>query len=125
MKNVCAIAALTIAAGVFAPAYAAETPAKFEGGVLVGAKGMTLYTFDKDTPGSGKSACDAACVNNWPPLYAADGAAASGDYTIATLYNGKKMWAYKGKPVYYWVKDKKAGDRTGDGVGKVWHVVTP
>ena len=33
------------------------------------------------------------------------------------------MWAYDGMPLYYWVKDKKPGDVTGDGVGSVWHVV--
>ena len=104
---------------------AAEPSAKFEGGVLVGAKGMTLYTYDRDAAGSGKSACDATCASNWPPFLAEDGAAAAGDYSVVATYNGKKQWAHKGKPLYYWVKDKKAGDKTGDGVGKVWHIVTP
>ena len=31
---------------------------KAAGGALVGPNGMTLYTFDKDTAGSGKSACN-------------------------------------------------------------------
>ena len=31
-------------------------PAKMSGGVLVNSAGMTLYTFDKDVAGSGKSA---------------------------------------------------------------------
>ena len=35
----------------------------------------------------------------------------------------EKMWAYQGQPLYYWIKDKKPGDTTGDGVGSVWHVV--
>ncbi|MDP3826890.1 MAG: hypothetical protein Q8Q74_10090, partial [Polaromonas sp.] len=26
---------------------------------------------------------------------------------------------------YYWVKDTKAGDKTGDGVQNVWHIVKP
>ena len=42
-----------------------------------------------------------------------------------TRDDGSKQWAYKGKPVYYWAKDQKAGDRTGDGVNSVWHVVKP
>ncbi len=102
---------------------AAEAPAKFEGGVLVGAKGMTLYTFDKDA--GGKSACDAGCVANWPPLMADSGAAPAGDFSVMSRDDGKKQWAYKGKPLYYWFKDRKAGDKTGDNVGKVWHMVTP
>lgn len=28
-------------------------------------------------------------------------------------------------PLYYWVKDKKPGDVTGDGVNGVWHVAKP
>ncbi len=31
------------------------------------------------------------------------------------------MWAYDGKPLYTYAKDKKAGDMKGDGVGSVWH----
>jgi predicted lipoprotein with Yx(FWY)xxD motif len=32
------------------------------------------------------------------------------------------MWAYEGHPLYTFVKDKKAGDTTGDGANGVWHV---
>ena len=28
-------------------------------------------------------------------------------------------------PLYYWVKDKKAGDITGDGVGGNWELAKP
>ena len=34
-------------------------------------------------------------------------------------------WAYKGAPLYYWVKDTKAGDRTGDGVAGAWKIARP
>ena len=44
-----------------------------QGGALVGANGMTLYTFDKDMAGSGKSVCNGQCATNWPPALAADG----------------------------------------------------
>ncbi|TIX38252.1 MAG: hypothetical protein E5V36_22130, partial [Mesorhizobium sp.] len=33
-----------------------------------------------------------------------------------------RMWAYEGKPLYTFIKDKKAGDVTGEGVGGVWHI---
>lgn len=100
-------------------------PAKVADGVLVGPNGMTLYTFDRDVTGSGKSVCNGPCATNWPPLMAADTGKASGDYTIITRDDGKKQWAMKGKPLYYWVKDTKAGDKTGDGVQNVWHIVKP
>ena len=40
-------------------------------GMLVDHKGMTLYTFDKDT--GGKSVCTGKCAENWPPLMAHGG----------------------------------------------------
>lgn len=101
----------------------AAAPAAVADGVLVGSNGMTLYTFDKDA--AGKSACNGPCAANWPPLFAMDGDMASGDYSIVTRDDGKKQWALKGKPLYYWVKDQKAGDRTGDGFNNVWHVARP
>jgi len=33
------------------------------------------------------------------------------------------MWAYDGKPLYTWFKDKKPGDVTGDMVEGLWHIV--
>jgi predicted lipoprotein with Yx(FWY)xxD motif len=91
--------------------------------VLADAKGMTLYTFDKDT--DGKSACNGNCAKNWPPLTAETGATSTGDWTVVTRDDGSKQWAYKGKALYTWVKDGKPGETTGDGVGKVWHNAVP
>lgn len=103
----------------------AAAPAKAIDGVLTGSNGMTLYTFDKDAAGSGKSACNGPCAMNWPPLFAMDGDMASGDYSIVNRDDGKKQWAFKGKPLYYWVKDQKPGDKTGDGFNNVWHTAKP
>jgi predicted lipoprotein with Yx(FWY)xxD motif len=100
----------------------AGTPAKMDGGTLTGATGMTLYTFDRDTAGNGKSVCNGPCAANWPPLMASETAKAAGEYTIITRDDGKKQWALKGKPLYYWAKDQKPGDRTGDGFNNIWHV---
>lgn len=100
-------------------------PARVADGVLAGANGMTLYTFDRDLAGSGKSACNGPCAANWPPLMAADDARPGGDYSIIVRDDGKKQFAYKGRPLYFWGKDAKPGDRTGDGFNKVWHTATP
>ncbi len=97
---------------------------KVQDGVLVGPNGMTLYTFDRDTASSGKSVCNGPCATNWPPL-TAEGQAAGGDYGVVTRDDGSKQLAYKGKPLYYWVKDTKPGDKTGDGVNQVWHAAKP
>ncbi|WP_299065919.1 hypothetical protein [Accumulibacter sp.] len=105
--------------------WAADAPVKVADGVLVGANGMTLYTFDKDAAGSGKSVCNGPCATNWPPLAAAAGDTAGGDYSIITRDDGAKQWASKGKPLYFWSKDQKVGDKTGDGLNGVWHVAKP
>ena len=100
-------------------------PAKVADGVLVGPNGMTLYTFDKDVVGSGKSVCNGPCATNWPPLMASASDQTSGDYSIITRDEGTKQWAFKGKPVYFWAKDVKPGDKTGDGVLKLWQTAKP
>ena len=95
-----------------------------KGDVLADAKGMTLYTFDKDS--AGKSACNGPCATNWPPLKAEASARAEGGYSVVTREDGSKQWAYKGKPLYTWTKDAKPGDTTGDGfLNGAWHIARP
>jgi len=113
---------LMAAAGLAA---AQSAPATAKDGALVGANDMTLYTFDKDTAGSGKSVCNGPCATNWPPLMARAEDKASGDWTVITRDDGSRQWAYKGKPLYFWAKDAKPGERTGDGINQVWHTAKP
>jgi predicted lipoprotein with Yx(FWY)xxD motif len=105
-------------------AHAADpAPVKKVDGVLVDAHGMTVYTFDKDAAGSGKSACTGPCTQNWPPVKAGD-APLSEPYSTVVREDGTKQLAYHGKPLYTFAKDKKAGDRTGDKKMDAWHIVT-
>ena len=104
-------------------AFATEAPVKKADGILVAASGMTLYVFDKDASGSGKSTCNGPCAALWPALKADDGDNAAGDYTIIARDDGTRQWALKGKPLYFWANDKKPGDKTGDNFKEVWHVV--
>ena len=101
----------------------AEPPAKMANGMLVNASGMTLYTFDRDAAGSGKSVCNGQCATLWPPVMAAADAKPEGDYTIVIRDDGSKQWAYKGKPLYLYTPDKNPGDKTGDNFRDVWHIV--
>jgi predicted lipoprotein with Yx(FWY)xxD motif len=103
----------------------AQGPAKVADGVLVGPNGMTLYTFANDAAGSGKSVCNGPCATNWPPLMASESDKATGDYAVITRDDGKKQWALKGKPLYYWSRDAKPGDKTGDGFNRVWSAARP
>lgn len=88
--------------------------------IFTDANGMTLYTFANDK--KGKSNCNGTCATNWPPLKAAADAAPMGEWTVVERKDGSKMWAYDGHPLYTFIKDKKAGDTKGEGVGGVWHI---
>lgn len=97
------------------------------GDVVVDASGMTLYMFTKDTKDSGKSSCAGQCLALWPPLLTdgrptADGV--SGTLATITTADGKKQVTLNGWPLYYYAKDKAAGDVTGQGVGQVWWVLS-
>ncbi len=116
------IATLAACASMSGGAMAPYT--KVSDGMLVGSNNMTLYTFAKDTAGSGKSACNGPCAANWPPLMVDGSPAPYGDYSVITRDDGKKQLAYKGMPLYFWVKDTKPGDKTGDGfLNGAWHIV--
>ncbi|MGB9128048.1 MAG: hypothetical protein WCB97_00220, partial [Thiobacillus sp.] len=80
----------------------ATVPAKTQSGALTNPAGMTLYSFDKDVAGSGKSVCNGDCAIKWPPLAAAASDKANGDYAVITRDDGSKQWSYKGKPLYLW-----------------------
>ena len=98
--------------------------AEEKNGVWVDGADMTLYTFDKDT--ENKSACTGECAKNWPPLLVKPGdEAAKGKWTQVRRDDGAMQWAYGGKPLYTFIKDKKSGDATGDGMKDVWHVAKP
>jgi predicted lipoprotein with Yx(FWY)xxD motif len=81
---------------------------------------MTVYTFDKDSPG--KSACAGACVAIWP-IVTPDAIKAGPDVSAITREDGSTQATFKGKPVYLFAADGKPGDTKGDGVKDVWHVV--
>jgi predicted lipoprotein with Yx(FWY)xxD motif len=92
------------------------------GAVLVaGASHMTLYQFDKDIPGSGRSACTAACIAKWPPLTVPAGGsptAASGitgQWGTITRTDGMgTQVTYNGLPLYFFTGDSKPGDANGN-----------
>ncbi len=132
------------AGGMPAPVKTGTTSA---GPALVDAKGMTLYTFDRDT--GGKSACTGQCAVNWPPLAAPADArtgdswamthkdplmpptfepsmSGSGPWTIVVREDGAKQWAYRGKPLYTFARDQKPGDAAGQGaLNGAWQVARP
>ncbi len=98
------------------------------GDFLVDAKGMSLYLYTKDTPNT--SVCYDKCATAWPPLLT-EGTPAVGEGIDAaklgttTRTDGTKQVTFNGWPLYYYIKDTKAGDVVGQGVGTVWYLLNP
>lgn len=99
------------------------------GTVVVDGQGMTVYYYDKDTKGSGTSACEGECAAAWPAVHAAsadpevDGV--TGEVGTITGVDGELQVTVDGRPVYTYAADTGPGDVTGQGVNGVWHVVAP
>ena len=86
------------------------------GSYLTDEKGMTLYTYSKDTVGV--SNCSGKCITNWPaygPKTMPTNLPAN--ITVITRTDKSLQYAWKGMPLYYFASDVKAGDITGNGVG--------
>jgi predicted lipoprotein with Yx(FWY)xxD motif len=116
MKNVFVLGASLLVA-TCAPSLAANAAT-----VLTAKNGMTIYVFDKDV--GGKPSCYGGCAAKWPP-YAAKATEKMGEgWATVKRTDGSLQWTYDGKPVYFYASDKKKGDKTGDGVGGVWHIIS-
>ena len=102
------------------PATSEFPPIRQRNGILVDIKGRGLYTFGGDDPG--KSNCSGQCILLWPPIVVEGYAKPRGEFTIVNRDDGKRQWAWKGRPLYRWVSDKKRGDAGGDGVNGIWHL---
>ncbi len=98
------------------------------GSHLVAGNGMTLYLFTKDSPGT--TTCYDKCAGFWPALLTAGTPQAgsgvdTSKFGTVTRTDGSTQVTYNGWPLYYYAKDKQAGDTTGEGVGGVWFCVSP
>jgi predicted lipoprotein with Yx(FWY)xxD motif len=99
------------------------------GQILVDEEGMTLYYFQKDQKGSGKSKCEGACAEAWPPLLTEGKPEAMKGVKAAMLGtikrdDGTTQVTYAGWPLYTFVEDKKPGEDNGTdskGFGAAWY----
>ena len=95
------------------------------GSVLVDGKGMTLYLFTKDSPNT--STCTGGCLAAWPALLGVPTPGAGVDDSKLgsfTRGDGSVQATYNGWPLYFWAKDTKPGDTTGQNVQSVWFVIS-
>ena len=96
--------------------------------LLTNTQGLTLYYRTSDAPPS--TVCSGGCAAAWPPIVMSGSSSPtsatslSGKLTIVSDANGNQV-EYNGHPLYTYSGDTAAGQTTGEGVGGVWHVVTP
>jgi predicted lipoprotein with Yx(FWY)xxD motif len=97
--------------------------------LVAGSNGMTVYTFTKDTAGSG-SACTGGCLTKWPAVTVAAGSAPTAGSgvsgTLATITrtdDGSLQVTYNGLPLYFYAGDKAPGDTNGSYPN--WNLVKP
>lgn len=97
------------------------------GQVLVDARGRTLYLYTPDHKNT--SVCYGKCASFWPPLLTTAkpraGKGANASLLGETMRkDGKHQVTYAGHPLYFFANDKKAGQTNGQGLQKIWWVVS-
>jgi predicted lipoprotein with Yx(FWY)xxD motif len=113
------------------PAYTVGVRDSKLGSILTDDAGMTLYMFTPDR--RNVSNCEGPCLTAWPPFMLKTGESLD-DVAIpsnlrrsllgvAMRFDGSRQVTYNGWPLYYWARDKVAGDVTGQWVGGVWFVL--
>jgi predicted lipoprotein with Yx(FWY)xxD motif len=128
----CAVAAAALAGTVMAASSApiVKTSSSPLGRILVDGRGHTLYLFERDK--STKSTCYGKCATFWPPLLTTAKATAGAGAKASLLgttkrSDGKLQVTYHGHPLYFFVKDTKAGTTAGqnlDAFGGEWYVLS-
>ena len=101
------------------------------GPILTDGTGMSLYMFTPDR--RNVSNCEGPCLAAWPPVMLKDGEGL-GDVVlegnlrrsllgVAMRFDGSRQVTYNGFPLYYWARDRAAGDVTGQWVNGIWFVL--
>lgn len=99
------------------------------GKILTADDGRTVYLFEKDA--DGKSACYDACAVAWPPVETGGAPTAKGGVQASKLgttkrKDGAEQVTYAGQPLYYYVRDTKTGQTSGNGLdqfGAEWYAL--
>lgn len=96
------------------------------GEILTDHQGWVLYLFTED--GENRTNCTGTCALNWPPLLTARDPSSAGNANAALLGtirrdDGTRQVTYKSRPLYYFNRDRLAGEARGQGVFDAWYVV--
>lgn len=111
---------LALSSALAAVATLAAPPSE-QRGLLADAGGMTLYVYQGDAPSV--SRCNASCARAWPPLRAAAGDRAAGDFGVIRRDDGQAQWAHRGRPLYRFAGDAAPGQANGEHAGAAWSAV--
>lgn len=94
-----------------------------EATVLTRTNGHTLYSLSVET--HGRFVCTGGCLGTWKPLVVARGVKPKGPVKLGTIRrpDGKTQVTFKGRPLYSFNGDTKAGEANGEGFKDVgtWH----
>lgn len=94
--------------------------------VLTTIKGRTLYSLSVEK--NGKFICTGPCLSVWHPLIVPAGVRPTGPVKLGTIERpeGGTQVTYRGRPLYRFGADTKAGDANGEGIKDVgtWHAAT-
>lgn len=97
------------------------------GDIVVDGRGMTVYIYDLDTPGSGASSCTGQCLVEWPPVTTDTSspqiAGVGGQIGTIPGPDGTQQITVNGWPLYYYVDDTAPGEVEGQGEDGVWWVL--
>ena len=88
--------------------------------VYADARGMSLYTLDKNAA-PGVSDCTGDCATAWPAALAPPTAKSDAVWSLHQRADGSRQWVLRGEPLYRFANDKEIGDTSGDGIDGVWH----
>jgi predicted lipoprotein with Yx(FWY)xxD motif len=86
--------------------------------VYADSRGMTLYTYDKESARG--ASCVGECAAAWPAAVAPPTAIQLADWSLLDAAGGKQ-WVFRGAPLHRFANDKAIGDATGDGADGAWH----
>lgn len=91
--------------------------------ILTTTKGRTLYSLSAET--KGRFICTGTCLSIWHPLVVKAGVKPIGPVKLSTIErpDGRTQVTYKGRPLYSFGGDTKAGQANGEGIKDVgtWH----
>lgn len=91
--------------------------------VLTRTNGHTLYSLSVET--GGRFVCTGGCLGTWKPLVVTKGVKPKGPVRLGTVRrpDGRTQVTFKGRPLYSFDGDSKAGEANGEGFRDVgtWH----